>query len=589
MFSMGCAHAATISIESLGPNKPVLVAVEGTLDPNDGEQFDAKVGPLSNAIVGFQSDGGDLVAGIQIGETIRLKGFVTVAPDGLRCASACALAWLGGTRRLMGPGAQIGFHSAYNAASGRETGVGNAIVGAYLNRIGLPYSAVIYITQAAPDAMTWLRISDAKRIGIDVTLLEGAPASPSKGEASAPLPPVPDGFVLESPGASPDSPSSLEDLSNRATNFVEEVFREWSMPNDYVSRRLGELYADEVSYYGVSKTRQAVLADKLKFAKRWPERNYTLRPGTLSVRCEQIADTCSLEGIVDWQTRSAERSASSRGAARFSYVLSLQESTVSIIAESSSVLGREKAPTTQGAHTAGSSAKSKEDATLREHFWTQEQINNMSPEYRARELHAIEVNRPSQTDRYAVASPPAQDRVASAEGSETTGGEIEKLADAFLPTLGVLVLIVLILTPFFTILGSIRKKARRQEETRKEQEAQKQQEARKQEQARQEKESREQQQREHQRREQEAREEDGRREQQARTKQQPQKWWEVLGVSPTANMDAARRAYRSKMQLYHPDRLNGLAPELVRLAEDKTKELNQAFDQAKRSCASGAS
>ena len=557
LFSMGYAHAATISIQSLGPNTPVLVAVEGTLDPNDGEQFDAKVGPLSNAVVGFQSDGGDLVAGIQIGETIRLKGFVTVVPDGLRCASACALAWLGGTRRLMGPGAQIGFHSAYNAASGRETGVGNAIVGAYLNRIGLPYSAVIYITQAAPDAMTWLRISDAKRIGIDVTLLEGAPASPSNGEASAPLPPVPDGFVLESPSASPENPFSLEDLSNRATNFVEEVFREWSMPNDYVFRRLGELYADEITYYGVSKTRQAVLAEKLKFAKRWPERNYTLHPGTLSVQCERINSTCRLEGIVDWQARSAKRSASSRGTARFSYVLSLQGSAIGIIAESSSVLGREKAPTTQGAHTAGS--------------------------------HAIEVNRPSQPDRYAVASPPAQDRVASAEGSETTGGQIEKLADGFLPTLGVLVLIGVILTPFFTILGGMRKKARRQEETRKEQQAQKQQEARKQEQARQEKESQEQQQREHQRREQQTREEDGAREQQARTKQQPQKWWEVLGVSQTANMDAARRAYRSKMQLYHPDRLNGLAPELVRLAEDKTKELNQAFDQAKRSCASGAS
>jgi hypothetical protein len=234
-----------------------------------------------------------------------------------RCALACALAWLGGTRRFMGRGAQIGFHSAYNAESGRETGVGNAIVGAYLNRIGLPYSAVIYITQATPDSMTWLTISDAKQIGIDVTLLQPS-ASPT---------------YFNVPAQAEPAPPSLDDLSNRSTNFVEEVFREWSMPNDYVSRQLGGLYADEVTYYGSLQTRQGVLADKLKFIKRWPERNYTIRPGTLSVRCEQTPETCKLEGIVDWHVQSPERSASSSGAAQFSYVVSFQGISISIIAE----------------------------------------------------------------------------------------------------------------------------------------------------------------------------------------------------------------------------------------------------------------
>jgi hypothetical protein len=81
---------------------------------------------------------------------------------------ACAIASLGGTPRLMSAEARVGFHAAYNSETGQETGVGNALVGAYLNKIGLPYSAVFYITRAAPNSMTWLNIADAKKQGIDV-------------------------------------------------------------------------------------------------------------------------------------------------------------------------------------------------------------------------------------------------------------------------------------------------------------------------------------------------------------------------------------------------------------------------------------
>jgi hypothetical protein len=116
----------------------------------------------------FRSNGGSAVAGIQIGESIRLKGFTTVVAGNAYCASACAIAWLGGTPRLMSAEARVGFHAAYSSETGQETGVGNASVGAYLNKIGLPYSAVIYITRAAPYSMTWLSIADAEKQGIDV-------------------------------------------------------------------------------------------------------------------------------------------------------------------------------------------------------------------------------------------------------------------------------------------------------------------------------------------------------------------------------------------------------------------------------------
>jgi hypothetical protein len=148
------ALAAAISVSMpVDPNGVAKVVVQGDLIDSDVTEFKSKTGALSNAVVWLQSDGGSVVAGIEIGEAIRLKGFATFVPDRTRCASACALAWLGGSPRYMAARARIGFHAAYNATSGQETGVGNALVGAYLTRIGLPYSAVIYITQASPRSM----------------------------------------------------------------------------------------------------------------------------------------------------------------------------------------------------------------------------------------------------------------------------------------------------------------------------------------------------------------------------------------------------------------------------------------------------
>ena len=139
------------------------------------------------ANVDFNSDGGDLRAGIAIGKSIRLKSFATTVLEGQRCASACALAWLGGSPRYMGRSALVGFHAAYIKKEGlpSESGVGNALVGSYLTQIGLSETAVVYITQAAPTEMTWLNLRNAKQIGIEVLPFE------EQTPATKPAPPIP--------------------------------------------------------------------------------------------------------------------------------------------------------------------------------------------------------------------------------------------------------------------------------------------------------------------------------------------------------------------------------------------------------------
>lgn len=173
-FAAACpAAAAEFTKRPSQRGKPDVIAVVGDLELGDEDKFADAVGASSDAIVLFQSRGGNLVAAIEIGRTIRRKGFSTLVPDNTQCASACALAWLGGRARYMSATAQVGFHAVYTDKNGRPmvSSAGNALVGAYLNELGLSSSAIIYITSAAPTRMQWLSLDDAQQAGIDVRLL----------------------------------------------------------------------------------------------------------------------------------------------------------------------------------------------------------------------------------------------------------------------------------------------------------------------------------------------------------------------------------------------------------------------------------
>ena len=59
-------------------------------------------------------------------------------------------------------------------------------------------------------------------------------------------------------------------------------------------------------------------------------------------------------------------------------------------------------------------------------------------------------------------------------------------------------------------------------------------------------------------------------------------WWSVLGVAPSASKDDIVRNFRRRIKQCHPDRVVGLAPEFLELAEEHTKVLNEAYENAMR-------
>jgi ATP-dependent protease ClpP protease subunit len=176
-FYLHSAFAAEIDHIALANQAMGFILVKGPLEPGDEQKFNRIAQMYTHAAVLLISEGGNLLAGIEIGRIIRVRNFSTGVAPGTLCASACAMAWLGGTSRYMSANSRVGFHAAYIVKDGvaRETGLGNAIVGAYVTQLALPMSAVIYITAAAPHEMTWLTAEDARRVGIDVEVLEIQP------------------------------------------------------------------------------------------------------------------------------------------------------------------------------------------------------------------------------------------------------------------------------------------------------------------------------------------------------------------------------------------------------------------------------
>jgi hypothetical protein len=177
------ALAATFHFTPCGSHQNCFtIGIVGELQAGDGDTFAMQLAlrKIDVAVVSLDSPGGNLVAGINIGRIIRTKGYETFVANGRQCASACGLIWLAGVRRLGERNARIGFHAAFitnRYGYAVEKGMGNALVGAYLNELGLSYEAIAYLTQASPYQMTWLKVRDARALGIDVEIINLA-ASP---------------------------------------------------------------------------------------------------------------------------------------------------------------------------------------------------------------------------------------------------------------------------------------------------------------------------------------------------------------------------------------------------------------------------
>ena len=173
------------------------VALSGLIQPGDDAKLALALaaGPHLSAL-SLASLGGNVQAALAIGAMVRREGLRTVVAPRSICASACGLVWLAGTTRVMEQDAHVGLHAAYLRRNGVnvETGAANALIGAYLGRLGFDDRAIVYLTSAPPDDMTWILPSDRQRYGIAFETT----VSPALASAATP---VPDEHFLSRPMA----------------------------------------------------------------------------------------------------------------------------------------------------------------------------------------------------------------------------------------------------------------------------------------------------------------------------------------------------------------------------------------------------
>src|SRR5215211_5539414 len=77
----------------------------------------------------------------------------------------------------------------------------------------------------------------------------------------------------------------------------------WSAPNRVSLASASSFYGPTVTFHGHTRTIGSVLAEKRRFAERWPDRTYRHRPETTQVACEADGARCTVRSSFDFAAR----------------------------------------------------------------------------------------------------------------------------------------------------------------------------------------------------------------------------------------------------------------------------------------------
>jgi hypothetical protein len=170
----GSAHAAEFKVSKppLG-QKLTIVYLDGEIVEGDQKKFETVTKGLKGPVaVSLNSPGGLILDGLNIGIDIRNNKWRTIARE---CYSVCANIWLAGVERGASKDTKLGFHAGYikdKDGKTSEDGVTNALVGAYLFRMGFGYDFIAWATTAAPDSITMLGDEEATKYHIAYTFIK---------------------------------------------------------------------------------------------------------------------------------------------------------------------------------------------------------------------------------------------------------------------------------------------------------------------------------------------------------------------------------------------------------------------------------
>ena len=168
--SAPAARAATVAVEGFTSTGTAVVRLSGRIVAGDAQKLLNATSTVHKAIVVLDSKGGMVGEGIRIGSIVRSRAFTTYVPAKAECASMCGVVWLSGRTRWLDAESKVGFHAAYNAQDKEVSGSANAVIGAFLQSIGLGLDAIGYVATASPRTVSWMTADRATRLGVSYAI-----------------------------------------------------------------------------------------------------------------------------------------------------------------------------------------------------------------------------------------------------------------------------------------------------------------------------------------------------------------------------------------------------------------------------------
>ncbi|MDQ0318978.1 hypothetical protein QO002_001116 [Pararhizobium capsulatum DSM 1112] len=333
--SMSSARAA-VSIQRLpiDGGGSVLV-VRGEFEFTDDPAALANEAKASGArVVTFDSNGGNIHAAMAFGRAIRSLGLETIQIRSAQCASACALAFVGGVTRTAEPGS-IGVHQSSFSGDAQIDGQSavaavqamTADIMTYLVEMGVDPKLLQLSLSVESSDMRYLTSSEMTQFSVTSSSSVEHQQTPATTSEVIPA-------AIEPSGEAAVIAPTARD---QALEFVTRYHEAWSWPNTRALAFMNSAYADAVVFYGNAVSRADVLREKTVFAERWPQRAYSVKHGTEQAVC---GSTCTVSAIVEWYTHSPQRAKTSSGAAEFT--LTWNPATGKIESETGKVLQTDK-------------------------------------------------------------------------------------------------------------------------------------------------------------------------------------------------------------------------------------------------------
>lgn len=114
----------------------------------------------------------------------------------------------------------------------------------------------------------------------------------------------------------------------------------WSAPNGLTLKSTTGFYAPRVRFHGRMMSARALLEEKRRFVRRWPERSYRPRLSTMDTACASRRRICTVRSVFDFAAANPASGRRSEGIGTLELVVSFAGERPVIAAENSAVLGR---------------------------------------------------------------------------------------------------------------------------------------------------------------------------------------------------------------------------------------------------------